>query len=112
VFRANGITLTVNQNACRRPKNDSVNDASNAGPTGLQPSKEIERREGFILCDVKFGSRGRSVRVIKYDTDRQTYIDVLNVNCAVFPYDAAHEKQQVERVRRAMVALAAGFLPG
>ena len=104
VFRKNGITLEINQKTCVESERVDA-DATNAGVNGLQQSNETKRREGVVLCSVNFHSSDRSVRTVKYDTDKQTYVDVLNVNCAVFPYDAARKKSPVARVRRALEAV-------
>ena len=61
-----------------------------------------------MLCDVRSNNVGRSVRVVKYATDNETYVTGLNVNCSVYPYDSAHEKHQVMRVRRALDAVVRG----
>lgn len=117
VFRANGITLSIDEPNClaseKARKDAALTDATNAGRTGLEISKnrKVERAEGSILCRVYRSTSitRRKVYVTKYSTDNETYVDTQNVDCAVYPYDQASEKPQVERVRRAMVALVAGL---
>ena len=43
--------------------------------------------------------------VVKYPTDEETKLDVLNVSCSVYPYDDASEAAQVARAKRALEAL-------
>ncbi len=113
VFRAHGISLSIDEPNCFKTEKQradaALTDASNFGPTGLIASKPIRREQGDILCRVALNAsaKHRHVVVTKYPTDTETYVSVWNVDCAVYPSDQASEKRQVERVRRAMVALAA-----
>jgi hypothetical protein len=104
IFRANGITLDVNRRRCERPDSTSPH-ATNAGPSGLERVEEIDRSEGSVLCHVGRTVITRTVKVVKYRTDEETHLTVLNVQCAAYPYDAASEREQVARVESAMRAL-------
>lgn len=45
-------------------------------------------RKGQVICDIydlPFAAPPFEVRRTKYATDQQTYLDVANVNCAIFP---------------------------
>lgn len=103
VFRANGVTLAINERECGTDL--MVAEATNLGPSRLEKRDDAARREGDILCSVGFENVGREVRTIKYETDEETYVDVLNVNCSLYPFDAASENKQVERLRKALEAL-------
>ena len=108
VARANGVTLDVDRRGCERPASDpNLPDATNAGPSGLKPAPGVFLAEGHVLCDVAVtpGAANRDVEVIKYPTDRETQVGVLNVGCAVYPSSAETEQRQVDRVRRALQAL-------
>ncbi len=103
VFRANGITLDIDEPKCA--SRDSPDpDATNGGPSGVEQHQEVEREEGSVLCRIGFDTIDREVEVVKYPTDEETYLDVLNVGCAVYPYDAASEAAQVDRVKEALEA--------
>jgi hypothetical protein len=106
--RANGIRLDVHRRGCERAAADPhYPDATNAGPSGLEPDPGVFRREGHVICDVAEArnAKNRSVEVVKYPTDRETQVGVLNVGCAVYPSDAASERRQVARLMRALEAL-------
>jgi hypothetical protein len=104
VFRANGVTLDINRRRCRGIGQTNP-DATNMGPSGLDPSEEVERREGSVLCYVGPRSFGRDVEVLKYRTDTETHVRSLNLQCSVYPSDAASEAMQVARLKRAFEAL-------
>lgn len=105
VFRANGITLDVNQRKCEQSGFvDGL--ATNAGPMGLQSDDEVKRREGLVLCRLwSEGGRGPRVEMVKYPTDTETHFNVLNVGCSVYPSAAASEQRQVSRVAEALRAV-------
>ncbi len=109
VFRANGITLDMKESTCRMPlkKRASALEiaATNAGHDGLSSTEEVDRREGHVLCHVLPRSWERSPRVVKYPDEQETNASVLNIACAVYPSDAESETAQVERLRKALVAL-------
>ena len=105
VFRANGVTLDVNYRECERSGFAEIG-ATNAGHTGLQSVEEVELREGSIRCHLSF-IRGGSLRVeaVRFPTDTETYLSVRNVECAVYPSNAAGEATQVRRVKDALSAV-------
>ena len=117
VFRANRITLSIDEPDCsateKARKDGALNDATNAGRSGLEISKNkhVERAEGSILCTVYRSTSitSRKVYVTKYSTDYESHVGTLNVDCAVYPYNQSSERAQVEHVRRAMVALVTGL---
>jgi hypothetical protein len=105
VFRANGLTFDVNQWKCERSGFTEAG-ATNAGPTGLESDDDVGRREGFVLCRLSFeGDGGSQVELVKFPTDTETHLSVLNVGCSVYPSDAASESSQVGRVADALRAL-------
>lgn len=106
VFRANGITLDINQRRCEHP-DATDSDATNFGPSSIERDKQVARTEGDVLCDVGVmsDSVGRKIEVVKYDGDEETNLRVLNVQCSVYPYDAESETAQVGRVRDALEEL-------
>lgn len=109
VLRANGVTLSIKEKTClataKQRADAGLSDATNGGPSGLQISKELERKEGFVLCDIHPAGASRKVVVTKYATDTETYLEVLNVHCSVYPSDGASETAQVVRLRQALAAL-------
>ncbi len=108
VLRANGITLDIHRRGCQRPESDPNHpDATNAGPSGLDPQPGVFRREGHVLCDVARvpHASNRDVKVVKYANDVETQVGVLNVGCALYPSDAASEARQVNRLKKALKAL-------
>ena len=104
VFRENGISLEVNQRKCRTPASTRP-DATNAGPSGLARRQEVDRKEGAVLCHVGPKLTTESVEVVKYPTDEETHLTALNIQCSVYPYDAAREREQVARVETALRAM-------
>jgi hypothetical protein len=108
-LRVNGITLDIHRRACARAESDPHHpDATNAGPSGLSLEPGVARREGHVLCDVVRapGAKNRKVEVVKHPTDEETQVGVLNVGCAVYPTSAASEARQVDRLVKALGALA------
>ena len=62
-------------------------------------------REGQVICDIydlPFAAPPFEVRRTKYATDQQTYLDVANVNCAIFPTADG----QIARIEAALKDLA------
>jgi hypothetical protein len=104
-FRANGITLDIDERACKESSEQRSHDATNFGPSGLESNPEVERKEGSVLCSAYPSGTGRSVIVNKYSTDYETHVGVLNINCSVYPSDIEHETEQVARVRKALAVL-------
>jgi hypothetical protein len=109
VARANGITLSIDRRGCKELERIQTSaDATNAGPSGLERRPSVYLREGHVLCTVVRvpHARNREVVVVKYPTDTETQVGVLNVGCAVYPSDAASEQMQVNRLRKALEAVA------
>jgi hypothetical protein len=105
VFRSHGIHLEINQRKCRKGNQDAGDaDATNLGPKAIRTTAGVNDVEGMILCDVATHSRfGDRVEVIKYETDEETYVRTLNVNCSVYPTSAG--ERQVARLTTAMRAV-------
>lgn len=103
VFQDNGISLEANARSCSF---DGSAEATNLGLSGLERNEAVTRREGDVFCSVD-GKGGPEVHVVKYETDQETRIDALNVNCAIYPYDAASEERQVRQLKGAFEALVA-----
>jgi len=68
----------------------------------------VLREEGFVTCHVAHlkNTASRKVEVVKYPTDEETQVGVLNVGCAVYPFDERSERKQVARVKKALEQLA------
>lgn len=66
-----------------------------------------QSRDSRVFCRVAGVPRAsnREVEVVKYPTDVETHVGVLNVGCAVYPYDAPSEAALIERVKKALEAL-------
>ena len=108
VLRANGVTLDIHERGCERPTSDPHHpDATNAGPSGLKLPPSAYAREGHVLCDVAHvpNADNREVEIVKYPTDSETQVGILNVGCAVYPSGAESEKGQVDRLRKALEAV-------
>ena len=106
VFRANGITLDINRPECRKSTSDATReDATNFGPSGLDKRADVARREGDVLCTLESKSVGPNVSVVRYPGDQETYLRALNVDCSLYPSDAASEHRQVARVKSALEAV-------
>ena len=72
---------------------------------------EVEAREGHVLCrvvDLPFAKPPFRQRTTEYATDHETYLDVANVNCAIYPQAA----EQIDRLERAFKALAEAPVEG
>ena len=109
VLRANGITLDIYRPGCERLGSDPHSPgATNAGPSGLKPGPGVHEREGHVICRVARvpHARNRDVEVVKYATDTETHVGVLNVGCSIYPSDAASERTQVNRLKKALEAVA------
>ena len=66
---------------------------------------EVYAREGHVICgvvDLPYAKPPFHVRRTKYATDEETYLDVANVNCAIYP----SAPEQIDRLKRAFKALA------
>ena len=111
VFRANDISLEIQEDTCSISEKARVEgarpDATNAGPSGLSQTDEMELKEGFILCSVEDESFGDELLVNKWDTDTETSLTVLNIRCTIYPHSASAEADQIARVKKAMEAVAA-----
>jgi len=104
IFRANGITLDVNQRKCEEHE-PTEPDATNAGPRALVRNDAVWEKEGDVLCEV--GSLGdrRQIVATKHSTDDETNLRVLNILCTVYPSDQASEAAQVAQVKNALEAV-------
>ena len=104
VAQEHGISLK------RKPHCDApqvtVDAASNILITDdVHDDDEVEAREGAVLChivDLPFAKAPFRVQRTKYATDHETYLNVANVNCAIYPEEA----EQIDRLERAFEALA------
>jgi hypothetical protein len=108
VFRANGVSLSMDDDTCRASprerRNAALPDATNAGPSGLDDAADA--REGTVFCSVGDRSGGAEVRVTKYETDTESSVDAFNVYCTIYPSSADREAAQIARLKRALRALA------
>lgn len=108
-FRANGITLDMDESTCRMPLKKRASGleiaATNLGPNGRTLNAKVKAREGTVFCRVTPKRFEATPSVIKYSTDQETHARVLNITCAVYPSDAGSEAGQVERLRKALAAL-------
>jgi hypothetical protein len=95
---AHGITLRRAEECT--PTIGDVEAATNSGA-----SEEARLREGHVLCrvaDLPPPHEAPRVRRTKYPEDEETYFDVGNVSCAIYP----EKDSQVHRLRQAMGDLA------
>jgi hypothetical protein len=110
VFRANDISLHIEEETCSISEQARVDgarpDATNASPSGLSQTDEVELKEGYILCSVEDESFGKKLAINKYDTDTETSLAVLNISCTIYPHSASTEAAQIARVKKAMKAVA------
>jgi hypothetical protein len=108
VFQAKGISLVIDESACRKPLKERTSGrliaATNLGPSGLTQNDDVERREGTVFCNIWPKVAERTVYVVKFSSDQETHVRALNVTCAVYPSAAKREASQVARVRKALAA--------
>ena len=83
-----------------------VDAASNVLITDdVHDDDEVYAREGHVLCrvvDLPFAKPPFRAHRTKYATDEETYLDVANVNCAIYP----EAPEQIDRLEQAFKALA------
>ena len=82
-----------------------MESASNLIGDDVQDDDEVEAREGHVLCgieDLPFAKPPFRVHRTKYASDEETYLDVANVRCAIYPSAAG----QIDRLEGALEALA------
>ena len=110
VFRANDISLAIQEDTCSISEQARVEgarpDATNAGPSGLSQTDDVEVKEGFILCHVEDEILSDELAINKWDTDTETSLTVHNVRCTIYPHSASTEAAQIARVKKAMEAVA------
>jgi hypothetical protein len=71
----------------------------------LDEADKVDAREGGVIChveDMPFDTPPFGVRRTKYETDHETYFDVANVSCAIYPTGQG----QIARLEIALKALA------
>jgi hypothetical protein len=107
VFRASGISLSISERPCRENDFGAGSDATNHGEPGLdgEEARKRDSREGSVLCGVGEQGAGEKVEVVKYDSDYETHLSVLNVDCSVYPHSRPVYDEQVARVKRALEAV-------
>lgn len=106
-FLPYGVSLEVNVRKCEDP--DSSNpDATNLGPTGLRRDIDTAREEGDVFCDLRPSGEWTEVRTVRHPTDYETYVDALNIVCAIYPWNEESRASQVARVERALEQLVRG----
>lgn len=111
VFREHEVTLSIDEDTCAASDEEreqaALSDASNGGPSGLEDLPEIKEAEGTVVCSVFPSGKPRAdVYVVKFPGDTETRLSVLNVDCVILPYSRSSEAAQVERLRKALAALA------
>jgi hypothetical protein len=69
---------------------------------------EVEREDGHVICIVvKRVHKDGRVRRTKYPEDEETYVDVQNVSCAIYPStEPGAAERQIARLERALTELA------
>jgi hypothetical protein len=103
VGQENGVSVKRDQSCSGNQ--ESVESASNLVGDDVQDDDEVEAREGHVLCDIvdlPFAKRPFRVHRTKYASDQETYLDVANVRCAIYPSAAG----QIDRLEGALEALA------
>lgn len=104
VGRANGVSFKRDPDCGAIP--DAVESASNIViGDQVQDDDEVDAREGTVLChivDLPFAEPLFGVRRTKYPDDEETYFDVANVRCAIYP----SARGQIARLEAALEALA------
>ena len=102
-FNANQISLR-NEHSCSSPP--ILAEASNMRVAKGQRQQQISAREGDVLCTIQPPSAGSKVRRAHYQGDAQTYVQTLNVLCAVWPSDDAQAATQIDNVAQGLRQLA------
>jgi hypothetical protein len=105
IARAHGVSLERSPE-CSAYIGD-VDAATNVVGAHGDEYDEITRREGHVICtlgDDPLVHRAGKVRLTKYPEDEETYFDVANVQCAIYP----ERPDQVEQLRVALEAVARG----
>jgi hypothetical protein len=105
IARAHGVSLERSPE-CSAYIGD-VDAATNVVNAHGDEYDEITRREGHVICtlgDDPLAQRLGKVRRTKYPEDEETYFDVGNVQCAIYP----ERPDQVEQLRVALGAVARG----
>ena len=107
-FRANGIALDLAADSCRSTpearRRAGLADATNFGQSGIDQTGEAADREGGVICHLSRTGVGPTVRMEKLPGDTETAVAVLNVYCSLYPSSPSAEKEQVDRVARALTA--------
>lgn len=107
--RANGTTLSIKESQCRKvDEGVGLGDdpiVTNGGYTGLESNKDLESREGMVLCNVFPSAKSRKIFQDKYPGYTETNIGVMNVDCALYPSDPTREAAQIARFRKTLEAL-------
>jgi hypothetical protein len=87
VGQQNGVSLRHDPSCGAIP--DAVEAASNIViDDHVQNDDAVEAREGDVGChleDLPFAKPPFGVRRTKYPTDQETYLDVANVTCVIYP---------------------------
>jgi hypothetical protein len=99
VFRANHISLR-NDRQCVSPP--ILAEASNGSGVSVKRGERITAREGDVICTIQPDSKGKRVRRTHYSGDQMTWLNALNVLCAVFPSDGVHAARQIGNAERAL----------
>jgi hypothetical protein len=102
-FRTNQISLR-NEHSCPSPP--ILAEASNMRVASGPRQQQISAREGDVICTIQPRSTGPKVRRAHYQGDAQTYVQTLNVVCAVWPSDNAQAATQIDNVARGLRQLA------
>jgi hypothetical protein len=103
IFRAHGIRLYPDHDYCFGCHDQSVVWALSNTPSGL-PHEDADRASashGFVSCDVLakdvFGRR--IARYVWRNDDDPTYVEVLNIECAISP-NSRRDTDELERATR------------
>jgi hypothetical protein len=104
VGQENGVSLKRDPTCSGNQ--EAVALASNIlGGDDVRDANKIDAREGSVLCsivDLPFAKPPFRVHRKKYATDQETYVDVANVSCAIYPSASA----QIDRLEAALKMLA------
>ena len=100
VLRRHGF-LVQRTDECTSP-DDVAFVTNDVGPS--DDDDRIGREQGHVLCNL--GRRGADARVSRthYATDEETYVQVFNVDCAIYP-DEERERAQIARLVTALADL-------